>query len=793
MSHNSPLVSIVVRTKDRPKLLKRAVQSISQQTYRPLEVVLVNDGGCELDTGALQTILGDVALNYVRFEQNTGRAHAGNVGIRHTQGDFIGFLDDDDAFYTGHFALLSNFLQGSDYKVAYSDSEIVYRTYIPEKNKFIEMKGGIFSSTDFSPEVLLFENYIPFISVLFEGEALRSSGGFDESFEIYEDWDLLIRLSSQMPFHHIAIPTSKYTQWSKDYQIAHVNWEKARESYIRILQKHTDRRSPEIIYRYYTIKDEAIRKRDREIKELRDEKNQLQCSLESIETAGANPSESDTRSLREVVDLRKQLEEIHSSFGWRMLSFYRQHVKSLLFPTGTKRGKFYTVTLESLPLLKEKGVRFTLSKGRNMLIRAVSQKNIYKEQYQVPVINEETKDALHDTVSVVIPTRNAGPDFRYTLEKIRSQKKLGGIEIILIDSGSTDGTLSLAERYGVQIYSIDPSDFNHGTTRNYGAEKASGNFLIFMSQDAIPIGDFCIFETVSKMQRDGMIAAASVKQVPRSDADLFACWQLWFYNNKLLDYLRDSVMFIKDKDIATLSVQEKRRFMQLDNVFACYRKSVFDQFRFNNLPYGEDLDLGIRLIQADYKILFLTSVGVIHSHKRDDEYFFQRGYIDTRTLIRLLKYDPIDWEAAGIHTLHQLMAYTHMVDKRVNRAIKSLYTLDVGDRSLETILKHFKTVLCSEIYGAYQEESSFDETFYRIVQQEFGTYKNLDLHYDVLMNQFVTFLDSFSEYLHAGNFNISQKNMGAFIDALCKIIAWTCGSNIGNYVVFSEQGARVGK
>ena len=74
---NNPLVSIIVRTKDRPKLLNRALQSISAQTYRPLEVVVVNDGGCDLDVEELKDILRDISLNYMRLEKNTGRSHAG--------------------------------------------------------------------------------------------------------------------------------------------------------------------------------------------------------------------------------------------------------------------------------------------------------------------------------------------------------------------------------------------------------------------------------------------------------------------------------------------------------------------------------------------------------------------------------------------------------------------------------------------------------------------------------------------------------------------------------------------
>ena len=63
------MVSIIVRTKDRPELLKSAIASIAEQTYRPIEVVLVNDGGCDLDIEELKAILGDITLNYVRLEK----------------------------------------------------------------------------------------------------------------------------------------------------------------------------------------------------------------------------------------------------------------------------------------------------------------------------------------------------------------------------------------------------------------------------------------------------------------------------------------------------------------------------------------------------------------------------------------------------------------------------------------------------------------------------------------------------------------------------------------------------
>ena len=156
----NPLVSVIVRTKDRPALLKRALQSIADQTYRPVEVVLVNDGGCDLDRNELQGILGNVSLNYIRLEENTGRAHAGNVGLENAKGEYIGFLDDDDAFYPDHLKALTAQLISSPSKIAYTDAEVVF-IEITERGEVVEKFKHLFYSQDFSPEMLLIQNYIP--------------------------------------------------------------------------------------------------------------------------------------------------------------------------------------------------------------------------------------------------------------------------------------------------------------------------------------------------------------------------------------------------------------------------------------------------------------------------------------------------------------------------------------------------------------------------------------------------------------------------------------------------------
>ncbi len=249
----NPLVSVIVRTKDRPKLLKRALQSIADQTYRPIEVVLVNDGGCDLDTEELKTILGDVSLHYIRLEKNEGRAFAGNVGIENAKGDYIGFLDDDDEFYPKHVVTLVSFLQQSDYEVAYTDSLMVYKEYNPETRELNEpVKREVVFSYDFDYNRLVFENYIPFMCLLFRRNPLVTSGGFGDKFDLYEDWDLLIRIGKKYPFYHIKQVTANYNQWSTDYQISQVHKDPnfLRQAYLKVLSRHIDKITPDRIHDY---------------------------------------------------------------------------------------------------------------------------------------------------------------------------------------------------------------------------------------------------------------------------------------------------------------------------------------------------------------------------------------------------------------------------------------------------------------------------------------------------------------------------------------------------------------
>ncbi len=246
MNSNNALVSIIVRTKDRPKLLKVALSSISAQTYRPIEVVLVNDGGCDLDIEEIKNILGDVSLNYIKLEKNMGRAAAGNVGIENSKGEYIGFLDDDDEYLPEHLTTLTSFASQCDHLIVYSDALKVKKRFNISTISIEEYESEIFSSYDFSYIDLITENYIPLITLLFKKNILLEAVGFDNDFELYEDWDLLLRICEKYPPYHIPVATVKYVFWDNVFQISQSKFER-HKYYYKIFSKHREKFNADVI------------------------------------------------------------------------------------------------------------------------------------------------------------------------------------------------------------------------------------------------------------------------------------------------------------------------------------------------------------------------------------------------------------------------------------------------------------------------------------------------------------------------------------------------------------------
>lgn len=282
-----PRISVVVRTRNRPRLLEEALQSLASGEYRRAEVVLVNDGG------EPPPVPEGYPLPVVRVDlaENRGRAGAAEAGIAAATGEYVAFLDDDDLAAPEHFATLAGMVSAAGVRVAYTDAAVA--AYELDGDGWVCRERRLPYSRDFDPDVLLVDNYIPFNTLLIERGLFAEAGPFDPSLPFFEDWDFLIRLSAITPFHHLARVTCEYRHFRGGGH--HIFGERPRERAdflemkARVIAKHAGRLGPETLARAVdTLRAELVEEREgwagarRDLAAARDETAAVRADLAGL-------------------------------------------------------------------------------------------------------------------------------------------------------------------------------------------------------------------------------------------------------------------------------------------------------------------------------------------------------------------------------------------------------------------------------------------------------------------------------------------------------------------------------
>jgi glycosyltransferase involved in cell wall biosynthesis len=187
----NPLVSIIIPTFRRANYLERAIRSALSQTYRNIEVIVVNDNNLETeDFNYVQTItesLCDTRVKVISNDGNRGGGFARNNGFKNSNGDFIAFLDDDDQYYPRKIEAQVNYLKSySEYHACYTGNEYKYSTGTRKYIKPIEGDITI-------PLVELKTRTAAGSSLMATRLSFEVTGGFNIELKRYQDWDFMLR------------------------------------------------------------------------------------------------------------------------------------------------------------------------------------------------------------------------------------------------------------------------------------------------------------------------------------------------------------------------------------------------------------------------------------------------------------------------------------------------------------------------------------------------------------------------------------------------------------------------
>ena len=231
---------------------------------------------------------------------------------------------------------------------------------------------------------------------------------------------------------------------------------------------------------------------------------------------------------------------------------------------------------------------------------------------------------MRPLVSIVIPTRNGGDTLRRVLASIAEQD--GGFEreVIAVDSGSTDGTLDVLRDRGASVLSIPASAFNHGETRNAALARARGECSILMVQDAVPADRRWLAALVAPLVEDHLLAGTFARQQPWPDASRLTVHYLtrWIAAQPT-PRIRSPLTSV---ELEALAPAERHSACAFDNVCSCIRMSVWRAHPFRATPIAEDLEWGRDVLTAGYRLAYVPSAVVWHSHDRPVRYEFRRTY-----------------------------------------------------------------------------------------------------------------------------------------------------------------------
>ena len=208
------------------------------------------------------------------------------------------------------------------------------------------------------------------------------------------------------------------------------------------------------------------------------------------------------------------------------------------------------------------------------------------------------------TISVIVVARNEARNVERCVGALKRQRGGEGLDVLLVDSSSDDGTPDLARQHGARVHTIRREDFHHSRTRNLGASLTRGETLVFLQGDAWPAHEGWLEELVSPLRADPTVACVYGRQTPKPECDPINRFRTgWNYGDR---EVRKSL---------ALADELKHRLYFFSTANCAIRREIWEKYRFpEDVPIFEDTTFARRVIGDGGAILYNPRAEVQHSH-----------------------------------------------------------------------------------------------------------------------------------------------------------------------------------
>ena len=566
---NKSLVSIIVRTKDRPELLKQALESIAKQIYRPVYPVIVNDGGASIDNNEIKTILDEIEFKYIEHVSNLGRSAALNTGIANIDGEFVYFLDDDDLVYPkGIDRLVKASLENGRMPVY---GEVVCSEYLNSKNTTETLQNERLGEPfDFGK--LIFENYIPINSLLVPVMFIEKVGLFDENFEIYEDWDWILRLIEKVSPVFVNNVVAEYRTFSSSTLTGKGGTAYHKRYKEKLLEKHKNK----IIPKYYL--DHVQRVVDRIVLEKEKVFNESE--------------EQNILSRKECKHFYEETVKLKSEIDRYKEEIYRY------------KEEIYRYK-EEVPRYKEELVRHQEELQNYKEHVEWLNENIRRQENELQKYVDEKK---MPAVDVVIVNYNGMEYLPVCLESLYCSD-YPDFSVIIVDNGSMDNSVNWIKKHYPQVTLIQSAqNLGFGRANSIGVEHGTAPYTALLNND-------------TKVDKDWL--RQLVESMLDNETCGAVCSKLLFMDApNLVNAAGGGMNFIGygyDHDFFSVDKKEDKGIKDVffPTAAACLiKRSVFKDiggFDKTFFMYHEDVDLGWRMWLKGYSVKYISDSIVYHA------------------------------------------------------------------------------------------------------------------------------------------------------------------------------------
>jgi GT2 family glycosyltransferase len=229
------------------------------------------------------------------------------------------------------------------------------------------------------------------------------------------------------------------------------------------------------------------------------------------------------------------------------------------------------------------------------------------------------ESAAQRQVTVAIPTRDGGEALRRTLEAVGRQTVQH--ELLVCDSGSTDGSVALARSFGARMLEIESRSFSHGGTRNLLMREAHGGYVAMLTQDSEPADERWLERLLGGFELGPDVGIVYGPYVPRPDAAPAVRWELEHWFASLATDGQPRVDRLSEQErrsdglapgLPALALMGVRGFFTDAN--ACIARAAWERVPYREVPMAEDRVLAIDMLRSGYAKAFVPQAAVLHSH-----------------------------------------------------------------------------------------------------------------------------------------------------------------------------------